>query len=222
MADNLNSAELSSAQDRQKAVEQLYIQNFGFIRELIHSDPHISTDAENQILEGIAKHLHDFDAVLTDSAFQAWITEILVPLVGFYVIKSTCEPFVRAAIWRGLGHSAEPSKYDDYPETVRELEQEVWLWTYLNLDNLKKNRRAKITTRLYKRASIMTQDWMKRQRTRRFAVIRRVYNLPSKAKMDTLAEKLATGLDRERLELEQKQAEREEIQQEMKKMELMA
>lgn len=220
MADNFNTAESSSALDRQLAVEQLYIHNFAFIIELVQSDPRISSDEVEQITAGIAKHLANYTGRLTDTAFRAWATEIILPIVGFYAIKNLCAPFVRKAIWRGLGHATAPSLYDDYPETLKELEQEVWIWTFLNLDKLTKRGTAKITTRLYKRAAIMTKDWMKRQKTRRFAVIRRVYDLPKKSQF--IAERKAAELDREAEQSKREEAEREEIREEMRKIELMA
>jgi len=222
MANDPNRAAVVAAPDRQQAVQNLYIRNFDFILELIHSDPGMSADAANQILDGIAKHLPDYSGPLTNVAFQKWVTEIIVPVVGFYAIRRVCQPFVRKAIWEGLGHSTEPSKYDDYPETVKELEQEVWIWAFLNQEKLTKPGKAKITTRLFARAKVMTSDWMKRQRTRRFAVIRRVYNLPGKAKIKAAAQNLAAALDREAVEGAQRRAESEEIQLEMKKLELMA
>lgn len=220
MADNLNIAESPSALARQQRVEQLYIHNFDFIRELTQSDPRITSDEVEQIAAGVAKHLSSYAGRLTDKAFQAWVTEIIVPVVGFYAIKQVARPFVLDAIWKGLGHTLEPSKYDDYPETVRELEQEVWLWVFLNIKKLRKRGTAKITTRLYRRAKIMTQDWMKRQKTRRFAVIRRVYNLPKKSQF--LAERKAAELDSESEQAKREDVERKEIHEEMKKAELMA
>jgi len=220
MADKFNTAESSSAPDRQQAVEQLFIRNYDFIRELAQSDPKITSDEIEQVTTGIAKHLPSYTGHLTDTAFQTWIAEIIVPVVGFYGIKHLCAPFVHKAIWRGLGHATAPSLYDDYPETVRELEQDVWLWAFLNLDKLTKRGTAKITTRLYRRAEIMTKDWMKRQKTRRFAVVRRVYNLPKKSKF--LAERKAAELDRESEQVKREETEREEIRDEMKKAELMA
>ncbi|MBS1799556.1 MAG: hypothetical protein JSS95_06985 [Acidobacteria bacterium] len=220
MADNFNTAESSSASDRQPAVEQLFIRNYDFIQELAQSDPRINSDEVEQITSGIAKHLSDYTGHLTDTAFRAWTTEIILPIVGFYAIKHVARPFVLDAIWKGLGHSAEPSKYDDYPETVRELEQEVWLWVFLNVEKLQKRGTAKITTRLYRRAAIMTKNWMKRQKTRRFAVIRRVYDLPKKSQF--LAERKAAELDRESEQAKREEDERKEIIEEMKKLELMA
>src|SRR5579875_461300 len=114
-----NTAELQSAK-RQAAVEQLYVRNFDYIRELIYSDPSATLEQEQQTTEGIAAHLPDYDGKLTDSEFRAWLAEIIVPLVGFHAIRRVCEPFVRKAIWTTLRHSLEPRKYDDYPETVRE------------------------------------------------------------------------------------------------------
>jgi len=220
MADNFNTAESSSASDRQKAVEKLYLNNFNFIRELAESDPAISSDEVERITEGIAKHLPSYTGRFNDKAFRAWVTEIVVPVVGFYAIKHMSTPFVRKAIWRGLGHATAPSLYDDYPETLKELEQEVWIWTFLNMEKLQKRGTAKITTRLYRRAAFMTKAWMKQQKTRRFAVIRRVYDLPKKSQF--LAERKAAELDRESEQAKREDAEREEIRNEMKKAELMA
>ena len=213
-------AENSSAPNRLRAVERLYTLNLTHIKELIHADPHITADAGNQIAASIVQYLPAYGGPLTDKPFQQWLTDILVPVVGFHAIRRVCEPFVRKAIWRGLGHAEEPSKFDDYPETVRELEQDVWAWTFFNLEKLQKPGTASITTRLFERAKVMTRDWMKRQRTRRAAVIRRVYNLPSKAKTKA-AERLAAELDRSQRQAEQERIEREEIQCEMKKLALM-
>lgn len=220
MADQSNTAEFPSASDRLLTVEQLYIRNLSFIEEMAHSDPRITPDEVKHLSEGIAKHLPNYTGRITDPAFQAWVAEIILPVVGFYAIKHLCAPFVRKAIWRGLGHAGAPSLYDDYPEVLRELEQEVWLWVFLHLDSLTKPGKAKVTSRLYKRAEIMTKAWIKQQKTRRFAVIRRVYNLPKKSQF--LAERKAAELDRESEHVKREEDERKEILEEMKKLELMA
>ena len=50
--------------------------------------------------------------------------------------------------------------------------------------------KAKLSTRLYARAGIITRAWLKKQRTRRAAVIRKVYNMPSKAAAQRRAQEL--------------------------------
>lgn len=210
-----------SPDERRQAVEQLYIRNYAFIEELIFSDPAMTLEAEQQITDGIAAHLPSYDDELTDAAFRAWVTEIIVPLVGFHAIRRACQPFVRKAIWKTLEHSTEPNKFDDYSETVRELEQEVWLWVYLYQGELRKPGTAKITTRVYERAAITTKDWLKKQRTRRAAVIRQIYDLPRKSKSDA-AEKLAEQMDAEARQLADQHAEAKQIQHEMKKVGLAA
>jgi hypothetical protein len=212
----------TTADERQQTIESLFVQNYTFIRELIFSDPAMTLEGEQQITEGIAAHLPSYDGKLTDAEFRAWLTEIIVPLVGFHAIKRVCQPFVRAAIWRTLGQSAEPNRLDDYSELLKELSQDVWLWVYLYQDKLRKPGLAKITTRVYERAAIMTKAWLKKQRTRRSAVIRRVYDLPPKSKANDAAEKLALEMDREALERAERYAETKEIIEEMKKLEMVA
>ena len=223
MADErLNDATSQVAKDRHCAVEQLYIHNLGFIQELIHSDPRITLDEQNRILEGLAAFLPEYAGRLTEASFQAWLIEILVPLVGFYGIMRVSRPYALKAIWEGLGHSLEPSKYDDYPETVRELEQELWMWVFLHVEDLKKPGTARLTTRVYERAKIMTRAWMKSQRTRRAAVIRKVYNLPSKAKTKDAADKLAAQIDSADRKQQRENTDKKEIQTEMKNLDLLA
>jgi hypothetical protein len=199
-------------------VEQLYVANYGFIQELAYSDPRMTLEGEQQITASIAKYLPNYDGKLTHAEFRTWLAEIIAPVVGFHGIKRVSEPFVRSAIWRTLEHSIEPSKYDDYSELVRELEQEVWLWTYLHQDDLRKPGSAKITTRLYERAAIMTRAWLKQQRTRRGAVIRHLFDLPTKAD----AKRIAAKLDREAREKAEQDTEQKEIHLEMEKSGLLA
>lgn len=203
-------------------VEQLYVANYGFIRELIFSDPAMTLETEQQITEGIAANLPSYDGKLTDSEFRVWLTEVIAPVVGFYGVKRACEPFARAAIWRTLGHGTEPSKYDDYSELLKELLQELWLWVFLHQEELRKPGTARITTRVYERAAIMTKAWLKQQRTRRSAVIRHIYDLPSKSKTNDDAERLAAEMDREVMESAALEAEAKEIVEEMKKVGLAA
>jgi hypothetical protein len=210
-----------TADERQHAIESLYVQNYRFIQELIFSDPEMTLDTEQQVTEGIAAHLPSYDGKLTDGEFRAWLTEIIVPIVGFHAIRRVCEPFARAAIWRTLGHGTEPNRLDDYSELLKELLQELWLWVYLYQTELQKPGTAKVTTRVYERAVIMTKAWLKKQRVRRAAVIRQVYDLPRKSKSDA-AEKLAEQMDREATEKAAAGAEAKEIQEEMKKVGLAA
>jgi hypothetical protein len=213
-----STAATEHAAERKLAIEELYVQNYPFIQELAFSDPHMTLEGEQQITEGIAKYLADYDGKLTHAEFRLWLAEIIAPVVGFHAIKRVSEPFVRSAIWRTLGHSSEPNRLDDYSELVRELEQEVWLWTYLHLDELTKPGTAKITTRLYERAVVMTRAWLKKQRGRRAATIRHIFDLPTKA----ASKRIAAELDREEREKAEQKTESKEIQDEMKIMGMVA
>ncbi len=106
MADIDIAAADSLAAQRQQEIEQLYVHNYEYIRELIYSDPHTTLETQQQITEGIARHLASYDDALSDGAFRTWATEIIVPLVGFHAIRRVSERFIHAAIWRTLRHSS--------------------------------------------------------------------------------------------------------------------
>jgi hypothetical protein len=116
-------------------LERLYIENVGYLKELIHSDPRTSIFETEKILNSIVSHLDDYDGPLTDKAFRDWATKVLLPVLGLYGIKHAYTRPVRDAIrkvfigyeWRGDIESAR----DD-------AEQDLWIWAILHLEKLLK------------------------------------------------------------------------------------
>jgi hypothetical protein len=100
---------------RQKAVPRLFVDAYSGLLNLGSDDPHIHPEDASLILEGVANHLNSYDSPLDVSSFIAWASDIVIRVRDFDAVKRQCEPFVRSAIWRTLGHATEPSKFDDYP-----------------------------------------------------------------------------------------------------------
>ncbi|HWZ50199.1 MAG TPA: hypothetical protein VNW54_01925 [Granulicella sp.] len=145
MADDINAVD-STASGPQRAVEELYLRNFEYIRELIHADPRMTFDEEEKIVQGIAQHLSNFDGPLTDKAFQKWATKALLPVLGFYAIKRTSKKNVRSAIRRVFAGCRDLGVT---PDLYKDAEQDTWVWSIEHLDELlDPNQRAMPSTRL--------------------------------------------------------------------------
>ncbi len=189
--------------DRLQQVARLFADAYSQLLAIASDDPRLSLPADpGQILDGIERQLSRYSGSLTEPVFLEWATSIILPQRSFYGLKRETERSVYAAIWRTLGHAAEPSKYDDYPELVKEIGQEVWLWVFEHIDELSEPGKASLTTRLYARAKIMTRGWLKKHRTRWNAVIRQVYGLPSVR----AAQEQARLLDKAQVESAERQA----------------
>lgn len=126
-------AALPAPPDRQHAVENLFINSFSFLKEIIQADPHMTSVETEELVQTVAEHLHEYDGRLADSDFREWLTKQLLPALGLYGIKHTCGRAVRDAIrkvfagyeWRGDTESARA-----------DAEQNAWLWAALHLGEL--------------------------------------------------------------------------------------
>jgi len=166
-----------SNDDERIQQQQFYQNNYGKILDsCLESRQLLLPDAE-RIVESLANHLSEFMGT-TDEEFLAWANDVLKPaqqrLSRFYVLQSEYKKLIFHAIWRGLGHAAEPSKFDDYAQTVQELANEVWLYIFLHMDDLTDNGPAKISTRLFGLATRHTLNWRKKHQGRWAAVNRRL------------------------------------------------
>jgi len=147
MADKHSQTAYLAATERQKAVEDLYLQNFGFINGLALNDTAMTFMDGGAIAEGIARHLIDYSDELTDGAFQAWATDIILPVLAFHEIHRSSVSYVKSAIWKILGSCTDLGVTSD---TLHEAEQNVWLWCWAHLDSLRDPKaKAKPSTRLY-------------------------------------------------------------------------
>lgn len=147
MADELSQAVYLAATERQKAVEDLYLRNYGFISALALSDTAMTFMDGEAIAEGIARYLMDYSGELADEAFQSWAADIILPLLAFNEIHRTSARYVKSAIWKVLGSCSDLGVTAD---TLHEAEQNVWVWSWLHLDKLRDPKaKAKPSTRLY-------------------------------------------------------------------------
>jgi hypothetical protein len=175
--------------------------------------PRMEAPFHGDLMVRLAGLLPTYCGPNTDTDLLAWAEaqERTDPGIFLLCLHADCKPFVRSAIWKTIKHVEEPSRYDDDPELVQELVQDVWVWAIENLDELMIPGTAKLTTRLYEAAYYIALAWRKKQKTRRAAVIRKVYNLPSKA----ASERMARQLDEEAIERAAEERESAEIREEM-------
>jgi len=161
----------------------------------------------------LAGLLRQYKGTLTEDGLLTWAESLerTDPDIWLLCTHADCQPFIYSAIWKTLGHSTEPSKYDDYPETVQELATDTWVWVLEHVSELMTPGSAKLSTRLYAQAQFIAKAWIKKQRTRRAAVIRHIYDLPSKA----AAQKMAQALDEEAIKRASEERESAEIRVEM-------
>ncbi len=155
--------------------QALYQRNFGRLLDSCLESGQLFIEDAERLVAGLATQLEAFPGD-TDQEFIEWVSAILTPAIHrlrqFYDMKANYSTIVYSAIWRALGNTLEPSKFDDYPETVRELSNEIWLYIFLNLDKFTNRGSAKLSTRLFAFASRHTRDWRKAQQIR-FACINR-------------------------------------------------
>lgn len=155
----------------------IFERNYGVLLDTCLESPQLFIADAERLIFGLASHLHQFTGD-TDHEFIQWAGTILYPAIDrlrrFYDLKEKYYNVVRSAIWRTLGHSAEPNKLDDYPELVRELANEVWLFIFLNLDKLTNSGSAKLSTRLFGLARRHTRNWKSKQQGRMAAVRKRL------------------------------------------------
>lgn len=148
MADNLNIAVNLTANDRQQVVENLYIRNFNFIQELVHTDPTLNFDTSERLAEALAGYINKYRGKHTDYAFREWIASIVLPVISFASIYQECGEYVRASIRKVFATSLDLGITDDL---YRDAEQNTWVWTWQHLSELRDpaKSKAKTKTRLY-------------------------------------------------------------------------
>jgi hypothetical protein len=161
--------------DANNGNRQIYTRNFGRLLESCVESQQLFIEDAERLVTGLASHLEAFPGD-TDQEFVEWASTILTPAIQrlrlFYDLNKQYSKIVYSSIWRALGNTLEPSKFDDYPETVRELSNEIWLYIFQNLDKFTNRGSAKLSTRLFAFAGRHTRDWCKAQQIR-FACINR-------------------------------------------------
>lgn len=166
-----------STSDAKTDRQSIYERNYEALLGTSLESPQLFIADAERLIFGLASHMHKFTGA-TDHEFIQWAAAILYPAIDrlrrFYDLKEKYSTVVHSAIWRTLGHTAEPNKLDDYPELVRELANEVWLYVFLNLDTLSNAGSAKLSTRLFGLARRHTSNWRKKQQSRFAAVGRRI------------------------------------------------
>src|SRR5216684_44344 len=145
--------------DRQSQIEQLYIANYGFIKDAA-SDRRLLVADSDKIAAGVAKHLAQYDGPICEQAFQAWAAEIICPavarLVQYCDLRNQHRKVVLKAIWSVVKGAIDLGG-DEY--VARELADEAWAWAFENLDSLLTPGEASTSTRLYVRARWTARGW---------------------------------------------------------------
>ncbi|HEX4038639.1 MAG TPA: hypothetical protein VHX37_11325 [Acidobacteriaceae bacterium] len=182
--------------DRRANLNQLFSNNYPEISEgIFERHPKMTIDHHAEIVDRLAALLPSYDGLLTDDGIQEWAKsrESTDRTCFLLCIHADCQPYVYSAIWRTIGHASEPSKFDDYPELVQELAGDAWIWAIEHRDELMVPGPAQLSTRLYEAARYIALAWKKKQTTRRRAMIRHLYDLPS----NNVADKFRAELDAE-------------------------
>lgn len=155
---------MANEQDRarQQEIEKLFHRNFYELRDLAFEDPRLLVGDVDNVVEDVARHLDDYNGLLTDAAFLPWASGIVkseaTRISKFYELRSQYERYVLGAVW-GVMRKAGDLSDDDPVRTARTLADETWQWAFENLDSLLTPGKARISTRLHAKAFWIARAW---------------------------------------------------------------
>jgi hypothetical protein len=98
LAATFNGTETDQSGNRQSAVEGLYFENYGFITDTALEGTGLGAEDAWLILEGVARHLSDYQGTLDTASFQQWVADVIKPVIAFYQMKRECTPYVYSAV----------------------------------------------------------------------------------------------------------------------------
>jgi hypothetical protein len=172
---SLVAADIASGAKTDRRI--IYQRNHSKLLDLCLQSHELLTQDAERIVSALATHLTHCTGE-TDEEFIQWASTILKPaierIVTFYAILNEHKTIIHAAIWDTLGHHAEPNRFDDDAALEQELFQDVCIKILDKLDGLKRPGKAKLSTRIYALTKWQVREYLKAQRTRHAAIMRRL------------------------------------------------
>ena len=168
--------EQTDLQLRQIEVERLFQRNADELRDLALENPAIMVADADNIIEGVASYLGEYQGQINDDEFKVWAADIIRPaaqrIARLYQLLEEHGGAIRGGI-----RSALPirNQMDDNNALTEEIFQEVAILILRYLDRLTKPGPAKLSSRLYGLARRHALDYhVKKARRRHMAVQRRI------------------------------------------------
>jgi hypothetical protein len=150
-------------QDRHLQLEKLFQRNYGNLRDLAAEDPRLLAPDADNILQGLAARLAQYDGDLDEASFLGWAADIIsgaVQRIGFfYGLQRECRKTVRAAIWSVLGKNLDLKDHSSTAFILEQIEHDTFVWAWRNLDSLMSPAKAKPCTRLYSQGRFHALTW---------------------------------------------------------------
>jgi hypothetical protein len=98
-------------QERQTTIETLFQRHYTDLRDLAAEDHRLLAPDADNILQGLAARLSQYDGQLDDESFLLWAADIIggaVERIGFfYGLQRECRKTVRAGIWSVLAKNLD-------------------------------------------------------------------------------------------------------------------
>jgi hypothetical protein len=168
---------------RRSVLEQLYIGAYPDISAVASSDPRLTLDDHDTLTRAVVRLLDHFPGPDDPDALAQWaISTIVQPGLELLATLNTLRGEYRAVVLRAIWSVL--FRCDDlgvtYPDkgmgTVGEIEQEVWIRIFLDLDKWLTpayskrigGKPAKLSTRLYEFARLQAMGW-RTERLRKLA-----------------------------------------------------
>lgn len=152
-------------QDRQKQLEQLYTQSYGYILDLALADKRLLPQDAERIAQSVAAHLDSYGGPCDSESFQQWIAEIIAPtaqrLSTFYQWMQRYRDSVRSGIWSVFGKNMDLSDHSNPSAIVERIEFDTWFWALQHMDDLLEPGSARVSTRLYAQGRLHALTWRK-------------------------------------------------------------
>ncbi len=152
-------------QERQTTIETLFQRHYTDLRDLAAEDPRLLAPDADNILQGLAARLAQYDGQLDDESFLLWAADIIggaVERIGFfYSLQRECRESIRVGIWMILSKNIDLIDNTNSSFVIRQIEQNTLQWAWDHLDDLMETGSAKLSTRLAAQAKFQTLTWRK-------------------------------------------------------------
>ena len=135
--------------------ELLAIRNYEAITDHIIANRVLNYTDAILLFEDLSKFLPTYTGELNDTDFLAWAFEVLSPGIFLHRLKKEHRLIVLKAFHTIVDGC--PDFKDD--RTFKDLEDDMWIWCFENLDSLREPGKAKLSTRLYDRARWIARAW---------------------------------------------------------------
>jgi hypothetical protein len=161
-------------QERQTTIETFFQRHYADIRDLASEDPRLLAPDVDNLIQGLAARLAQYDGDLDDEPFLAWAASVIRPAVKrisqFYEVLEKHSGAIRGGIWAALPKS---NRFDDNSALVQEASQEIAMLVLTNLDALLEPGPAKLSTRLFSLARRHVLDYYTKKARRRLKAVQR-------------------------------------------------